>query len=264
MAILATMSASGRTEVTEAAAGVAAALAPLSAFPARLRDALAAAGLDPARPGTGTAWRQVLLGLVVDARAAGLTDALVDLVGACRGKLRTALDTVVGAGLDAVGTVGDVVALLDLEPVVAELSALHQRVRGEVAALAPDALLGDVVAQAHQVVDRLQHFDPLAPVRVVVDAALRAADRVFESVRPTTVFAPAVSLHARVTGLAAGLDVVGLLRPVLEALDAIAGQLDSGFDRTGGALADLQASLPDHVVENALDVAVGVDIGVSL
>lgn len=263
-AILSTMSASGRTEVTEAAAGVAAALAPLAAFPARLRDALAAAGVDAARPDAGTALREMLLRLVVDARASGLTDALVALVEACRGKVLTAVDTVVGAGLDAVDAVGDLVALLDLDPVVAELTALHEQVRGEVAALTPDALLGDAVADAQQVVDRLHDFDPLAPVRVVVDTALEAADRVFESVRPTAVFAPAVTLHARVVGLAAGLDVVTLLRPVLDALDAIGGQLDSGFDRTGDALTGLQASLPDRVVENALDVAASVDIGVSL
>ena len=78
------------------------------------------------------------------------------------------------------------------------------------------------------------------------------------------VFADVVALHRDVTELAAGLDVRGLLGPVLESLDVIAAQLDDGFDRTGDALQRLQAALPDRVVENPLSVGVDVGIEVSL
>jgi hypothetical protein len=113
------------------------------------------------------------------------------------------------------------------------------------------------------VIARVAGFDPLAPVREVIDAARAAAESVLESARPTVVFAPVVDIHQQVVGLAAGLDVASLLRPVLEALDSLAGQLDDGFDRTIDALQRLQAALPSEVVESPLggSVSGSIDVG---
>jgi hypothetical protein len=107
----------------------------------------------------------------------------------------------------------------------------------------------------------LRDFDPLAPVRDAVDAARAAVDAVLETARPTVVFADVVTLHHDVVGLAQGLDVAALLRPVLESLDGLAGQLDAGFARTGDALKRLQAALPDQVSSVDVEVDVGVSIG---
>jgi hypothetical protein len=149
---------------------------------------------------------------------------------------------------------------LDLTPVVAELTALHADVLAHVRAVSPEQLLGDVLDVADDVVARLRDFDPLAPVRDAVDAARAAIDAVLETARPTVVFADVVTLQHDVVGLAQGLDVAALLRPVLESLDGLAGQLDEGFARTGDALKRLQAALPDQVSS----VDVGVDVGVSI
>jgi hypothetical protein len=113
------------------------------------------------------------------------------------------------------------------------------------------------------VVARLRTFDPLAPVRQVILAAQAAADSVFESARPTVVFVPVIDLHRQVVGIARGLDVVSLMRPVLDALDGIAAQLDSGLDETGDALKELQDALPSEVSSTDLGIAASVDIGVS-
>ncbi len=256
---LVALAAPGRGELTEAAASLRVALGPLGAFPEKLRRLLAAVGLDPA----GRTFRQVLLDLAGAAGPAGLTAALTGLVEAARAKLVEVVDVVVGSGRASIDAVQGLLALLDLAPVVAELTGLQHQVHEEIAQLSPDALLGPPVAAAGQVVERLRTFDPLAPVRQVVDAALAAADAVFESARPTVVFAPVVDLHHRVVGVAAGLDVVALLRPILDALDGLAGQLDSGFDRTGDALHDLQDALPSEVSDSPLSLAASVDLGVS-
>lgn len=257
--VMTELTVSGRSEVTASASGLQAAIAPLGAFPARLRAVLAAVGLDP----DGQSLRTVLLGLLADAGPAGLTAALVELVTACRGQVLNALDVVVDSGHEVATTVQGLLYLLDLGPIVAELTALQQAVHDEVAHLSPDALLGEVVAEAEAVIDRLRAFDPLGPVRDVVTAAMTAADEVFESARPTVVFAPVVDLHHRVVALAGGLDVVVLLRPVLEALDGLAGQLDDGFDRTGEALQELQDALPSEVTSSDFAGSASVDLGVS-
>ena len=253
------LAASGRSEVTEAAAKLQVALAPLGAFPAKLRSLLETVGLNPG----GRTFRAVLPDLLSAAGPGGLTPALTDLVGAARGKLVEALDGVVGSGLAALDSVAGLLALLDLTPIVAELTALQTQVHDEVAQLTPEALLGDVVDGADEVIHRLHDFDPLAPVRQVITSAKEAADSVFESARPTVVFSPVIDLHHEVVGIASGLDVVALLRPVLDALDGIAVQLDVGLDKTGDALKELQDALPSEVSSNDLGISASVDIGVS-
>ena len=257
--VVAALGASGRSEVTESAAKLHVALAPLGAFPAKLRSLLDTVGLNP----EGRTFRAVLLDLLSTAGPGGLTPALTDLVTAARGKVVEALDVVVGSGLSAIESVEGLLALLDLAPIVDELTALQTQVHDEVAQLTPEALLGDVIHSADEVIERLQDFDPLAPVRQVITSVKDAADSVFESARPTIVFAPVIELHQQVVGIASGLDVVSLLRPVLEALDGIASQLDTGLDKTGDALKELQDALPSEVSSNALGVSASVDIGVS-
>jgi hypothetical protein len=253
------LGASGRSEVTEAAAKLNVALAPLGAFPAKLRSLLDAVGLDP----EGRTFRAVLLDLLSAAGPGGLTPALISLVAAARDKVVEALDVVVGSGISAIDSVQALLALLDLAPILDELTALQTQVHDEVAQLTPEALLGEVVHSADAVIDRLQAFDPLAPVRQVITSAKQAADSVFESARPIIVFAPVIELHQQVVGIASGLDVVSLLRPVLDALDGIAAQLDTGLDKTGDALKELQDALPSEVSSNPVSASASVDIGVS-
>jgi hypothetical protein len=257
--VLGMLAASGRSEVTEAANQLRTALEPLGAFPARLRAVLTSLGLEPA----GRPLRTVLTDLLAEAVRGPVPGELAGLITDAKGKVLEALEVVTQSGLDVVESLESVLDLLDLTPIVDELTALHTQVRDEVGQLSPDALLGPAVASGTQVIARLQAFDPLAPVKQVVQAALDAADEVFDSVRPTVVFAPVLELYQQVMSIVAGLDVASLLQPVLTAFDGIAGQLDDGFDRTGDALQELQAALPSEVQENSLGGSVSVDVGVS-
>ncbi|TCJ28950.1 hypothetical protein [Nocardioides jejuensis] len=257
--LLGTLAASGRSEVTEAASQLHVALEPLGAFPSRLRDVLTALGLDPA----GRPLRVVLTDLLREAVHGPVPGELAGLISDATAKVLEALDVVTQSGLDAVEALDSVLSLLDLTPIVDELTALHTQIHDEVAQLSPDALLGPVVASGTQVVDRLNAFDPLAPVKQIVQAALDAADQVFDSVRPTVVFAPVLTLYQQVMAIVSGLDLVSLLQPVLTAFDGIAAQLDEGFDHTGDALQELQDALPSEVQENSIGGSVSVDVGVS-
>ena len=255
----AALAASGRSEVSTAAAELRAALIPLDAFPAKVRSLLGALGIE----GADAPLRE-MLGHLLDLGGPGrLVPALSGLVGAIRDQVIAMLDAAMAPANDAVATIQGILDAFDLGPIEDELVALHQAVTEDVAALSPAALLGPVLEEADQVIARLAGFDPLAPVREVIDAARAAAESVLESARPTVVFAPVVDIHQQVVGLAAGLDVASLLRPVLEALDSLAGQLDDGFDRTIDALQRLQAALPSEVVESPLggSISGSIDVG---
>ena len=253
------LAASGRSEIDAAAAELRAALIPLDAFPAKLRSLLGALGV----PESTASFRDLLTALIDVAGPGRLVPALTELGVAVRDQVSAVVAAATQPVLDAVATVHAIIDAFDVGPIVADLVALHDQIVAEVAGLSPAALLTDVITEANEVIQRLHDFDPLAPVRDVIDAAKAAADSVLESSRPTVVFAPVVQIHADVVALAAGLDVGGLLRPVLDALTAIAGQLDDGFDRTGDSLIRLQASLPSEVsasgggISGSLDVSIG-------
>ena len=81
------------------------------------------------------------------------------------------LDAAMAPANDAVATIQGILDAFDLGPIEDELVALHQAVTEDVAALSPAALLGPVLEEADQVIARLAGFDPLAPVREVIDAS---------------------------------------------------------------------------------------------
>jgi hypothetical protein len=258
IAVTTTLAASRRSEITVASTGLRQALTPLDAVPARIRSLLAALGIDsPDQP-----FDQILLHLLQTAGPDRLVPALVGLVAALREKAIQVTDALLGPFTETIGAVRQALALLDLGPVLAELQGLYGDVRATLDAVDPATLLADVLASATATLDRLEHFDPLAPVRDVLDAALDTAHDVLDTARPTVVFADVVTMYADLVGLAAGLDVRALLAPVLSALDGLAVQLDDGFDRTGDALQKLQAALPGEV--SASSVTGSVDVGVSL
>ena len=207
-----------------------------------------------------------MLGHLLDLGGPGrLVPALSGLVGAIRAQVIAMLDAAMAPANDAVATIQGILDAFDLGPIEDELVTLHQAVTEDVAALSPAALLGPVLEEADQVIARLAGFDPLAPVREVIDAARAAAESVLESARPTVVFAPVVDIHQQVVGLAAGLDVdLRPSAPVLEAaLDSLAGQFDDGFGRTIDALQRVPAALPSEVVESPLggSISGSIDVG---
>jgi hypothetical protein len=254
------LAASGRSEVRAASTGLRAALVPLDTIPARVRAVLAALGLAAG----DEPFTEVLAHLLETAGPERLVPALAGLVEAARDKAIEALDALLVPANETVASARTLLDAFDLGPVVAELQGLHAEAVGFADALDPSVLLGDVLDAAQAAIDRLRAFDPLAPVRGVLDAAQAAADQVFQSARPTVVFAPVVGLHATVMGLATGLDVRELLAPVLAALDGLGIQLDEGFDRTGDALQALQAALPGGVSNGSASGGAEVELGVTL
>jgi len=254
------LAASGRSEVSTAAAELRAALLPLDAFPAKARALLAALGIE----GADAPLRDLLTHLMELGGPGRLVPALSGLTGAIRDQVIAMLDAAMAPANDAVATIQGILDAFDLGPIEDELVALHQAVTDDLTALGPEALLGPILQEADDVIGRLAGFDPLAPVREVIDAARAAADAVLESARPTVVFAPVVDIQQQVVGLASGLDVASLLRPVLEALDSLAAQLDDGFDRTIDALQRLQAALPSEVVESPIGGSISGSISVGI
>jgi hypothetical protein len=144
----------------------------------------------------------------------------------------------------AVGDVQGAIAAVDLSFLRTELEDLHRELIEEIEALRPSALLGELVTAAEQVLERAAGFDPLAPVRQVVDDMKAAIDAVVTRFRPTVLFAPILAAYDHILELAGGLDVRALLDPIIAALGDIEVQLEEGLQDAAAALTRLQEALP--------------------
>lgn len=256
-ALSADLAASARTEVSATAAGVRTSLAPLEAVQARAREVLTLLGLaGPDDPLT-----TVLTRLLDVAGPERLLPRLVGVVQSVTRKLVELVEAAMNPLRYVLGSAQGLIDLLDITPVLDDLTALHEDVVAQVESLTPEALLGGTLAEAAQTLERVADFDPLAPVRDVLDGALSAATGVLDTARPTVVFADVIGVHRDVRALAGGLDVRRLLEPVLTSLTGLAEQLDDGFDRTGDSLQRLQAALPDSVSGNSAGGSAEVSLG---
>jgi hypothetical protein len=254
------LAATGFSHVNATTDGLQDALAPLGSVLEWARSLLQRLGLTVEGGPLGA-----LLGVWLEqAGPHRVVPPLVELVEAIRDKV----GEIVAAALVPVETtatsVADALGVLDLAPVIDGIRAVHAEVLAEVESLSPTALLGPTVSAVDDVVDQLEAFDPLAPVRAVIDELRATVDEVFDTLRPSVVFADVVTIYTTVVDAAQGLDVRGLLDPVIAALEDLAGQLGVGLEEVATALGRLQDALPDSVSESGVSGSVSVDVGVSL
>jgi hypothetical protein len=260
VAALATISAAGRSEITAITDGLRDALMPLASIPAWLRQLASRFGIeDPDQPLTGIVQR-----LLDAAGPDRLLPPLTGLVMAIRDKAKEVVGAAFEPAENLITTAESIIAAIDIGPIIADVSGLHGDVVAQVDALSPETLLGDLLEAFNSLVARVEAFDPLAPVRAVIDDLELTVETTFETVRPSVLFQPVCDAYDTIVDLAAGLDVKSLLEPVLDALAGIAGQLDAGLDVTADALGRLQAALPSEVSSSSASGSVSVDVGVSL
>jgi hypothetical protein len=254
------MAGTGTSQITAVTGGLAQGLRPLTSIADWVRSLLGRFGLaDLDRP-----WPELLADLVVSLGPDRILPVLSEVVTALRAKVVAAVDAALAPVLGTVTAVEEAVAVLDLGPVIADLTDLHAAVGATVDQVDPAVLLGPTIDRADAVIDRVAGFDPLADVRAVIDALHATIDAVFRDAAPSVVFAPAIDVYTTIVDLAAGLDVKGLLQPVLDALDGLAAQLEVGITETAGALGRLQDALPDQVEDSAASVSGSVSVGLSL
>jgi hypothetical protein len=254
------LAAGGHSEIAATTGGLRDALAPLASVVEWARTLLDRLGLVTRGEPLGAllaVWLDELGPHRVVPPLVGLIEALRD--GA--GDLVTALlDPVESTAAAVQGALGAV----DLGPVVDGLTVVHASVLARVDQVSPGALLGPVVGALDDIVAALEAFDPLAPVGDVIATLRSTVEEVFGTLRPSVLFADITTIHDAVVDATRGLDVRGLLDPVLTALDGLAAQLGDGLEEVAAALARLQAALPDRVSDSGLTGSVSVDVGVSL
>jgi hypothetical protein len=241
IATLRTLESGGFSHVASAATGLRDGLRPLAAIRDQLISHLRRFGIDA----VGKDMRQVIREIFNVLRPSRALAPLVPLVTAIRNKLRAllvdGLVTPIRAGVTAVREVFD---HLDISPLREGLNALHAQIRTELNAFRPSVILGDLLTAVESLQARLASFDPLAPIRITIQALKTAIDEIALAFRPTVLFAPVLVTYDEIVELVDNLNVSTLLQPVLDELRDLATQLDEGLGRAGESFATLQEALP--------------------
>lgn len=150
------------------------------------------------------------------------------------------VDAVVTPIREALADVRSVIDALDISFVRTELAAARDDVVDTVEALRPSALLAPALTEVADLRDRVASFDPLAPVRAVVDGLVAVIDTFEREFAPTALAAPALEAYDTVRGAVTAVDIDNVLGPVLDALAGIEAQLTDGMNRVITALAGVQ------------------------
>lgn len=232
---------SGRSELTAVSRGLRDAVRPLTAVPQLLDALLGRVGIQVEGRGLGSALADALAELEPSRSLAPLTAS----VAALKAKVASLVhDGVVAPLQSAVSDLKSLVDDLDISFLRDDLQAIHDAIAADIDALKPSNLLGDVLSAVEVTQQTIAAFDPLAPVRDVVDAMKAAVTEVANEFRPTALFASILTAYEHILDAASGLDVQNLLKPILDAIDEVNRQLHEGLDETADALDHLQAALP--------------------
>lgn len=248
-----------------AADGLASAFAPLAPLADKARELATFVGVDPAElTGPGG----------VRAAVASLAYRLGPQVvlGALRSiaeRLTTRIAALIHDGLvvPLSGVLVELTGLLDalsVDPLLADFTDVRDRLTALVEGLRPSTVLAAPLAAFDGLRHTLETFDPLEPVRAVVDGLRAEIDAFAHDFAPSTLLAPLLTAYDDLAHLIGGFDVAGLLEPVLGALAEIGRVIDQGMDGVIDALAKLKAACAsDGGPVPGLDVSVAasVDVG---
>lgn len=175
---------------------------------------------------------------------------LEDLLAAVLDPLRQAIDDLLAA-LEA----------LNLDTLRAGLDGVQAEVRGKIEALRPDAILAEPLAAFADVQAAIQAFDPLGDVFDALEDVQTRALSVTGKLDPEALVATPQAIFDDILGAFEALEVEALVRPLLDQLDAIAGQVDTGLEETVTAFRRLQDALPDKIGSTSLSASASVSVG---
>jgi len=180
------------------------------------------------------------------------------VIAAFRDRLKTLIDEILAPVRAAIDDLAELIALIDLQPVIAGVEAVFQEVRGQLLAYSPNVLLHDQLAAFAGLKQTLLDFDPLAAILELLDGLRDTAARIVAKLSARALLESPLAIYDAIVDAFRQLNISTLLSPVLDALDNIALQVDQGLDETVEAFKRLQESLPPPGGGSSASVSVSV------
>lgn len=235
-----TLARTGLSQVDETLRNLVSAFEPAMAVRDVFRRILAMVGIEGLEEGMDEPIRRALE-VATPARVAGVLRPVFESI---RARLLAVLDAVLAPIRAGIADLRDLIGAFDLTPFREGLAAVHAEVRAQIESLSPMALLDPTLAAFDALRAELAAFDPLAPVRAVVDALEQTAVRVLDKLDGDALMEQPIRIYDEIAAALRAIDLEVLLAPILDRLNALASQIDDGLDGTGAALERLQDALP--------------------
>ena len=161
--------------------------------------------------------------------------------------MRDLLDSVFEPLLGAIEDLQALPGQLSLAGLIAELDTIHATVRGQIAQLHPDQVLGDALTALTGLRERVADFDPLALLNEALTALRDSSSRVLGKLDAEDILATPLAVYDKILADLGQLDLQRILVPLLDTLDALAAGVEQGLEDTTTAFQRLQAALPDQI-----------------
>lgn len=236
----ATLARTGLSEVDTTVAKLRSCLQPVSAVTAILRGFVRAAGLAQVDAGV-PAMFDALFAAAPPARLAAMTAPIFNAV---RDRVQVLIDAVIVPLKNAVAQLQGLIAAFDLAPLREAADAVFQQALAELRALSPAALLAAPIGAVNTLQAELAAFDPLAALIDVLDTLRDTAARLTAKLSAAQLLEDPVAIYREIVDAIDALNVSALITPVLELLDSIARDVDTGLDDAVAAFQRLQDALP--------------------
>jgi len=254
-----------RSEVQLSADGLGSAFAPLAPLLGKARELAAFVGLDPAELGGPGGLRLAVASLAERLGPEVLIGTLRSILTHLGDRLAALVhDGLVAPLQRAVGEVTGLLDALSADSLLRDFIAVRDRLTALVEGLRPSTVLAAPLAAFAGLQHTLGTFDPLGAVRTVTDGLRAEIDGFAHDLAPSALLAPLLTLYDDIAGAIGSFDVTGLLDPVLAALREIGRVIDGGMDEVIDALGRLKTACESDggpIPGLDLSVAASVDVG---
>ena len=230
----------GLSQVDVAMEGLGSAFSPLARVRSFIRSLFRALGI----PNLDASLKDVVRGILALLTPERLAEIFTPILDAVRARVGGLLDLILAPIQQAITHLKEIVDTFDLGPLREGLEAVYQEIRAGIASLSPSQVLQPTLASFDALKADLLAFDPLHPFKVLIDDLVATAHRVLDSLSGEELLEDPIRIYDDVVAALEALNLQNLLAPVLDALDSIAEQVDTGLDRTAEALVRLQGALP--------------------
>ncbi|MCP4600676.1 MAG: hypothetical protein GY847_09120 [Proteobacteria bacterium] len=173
-----------------------------------------------------------------------LAGILTPIFEAVHGRISDLIDTVVDPLKQGIEDLEGVVNAITLAPFIEAIDGVVTELKDQIQLLSPSHLLGPTLDAFDALKADLMAFDPLAPIDGLLKDFEDAINNIRDSLDANRLLSGPIRIYDEILNALKALSLDNLLEPVLDQLDNLAEQIDTGLDTTVESLEHLQDALP--------------------
>lgn len=239
-----TLRRTGYSQVDDTLARLRTALAPFDPYRTLVSRLAALLGIELGEGGATFSVANVLRPLLTSFSPARLSSLVTPLVVALRERISALLNAVFAPVNATLENLIQLIDALDLSPLSEAMDLVVSEIKAQIQAFSPLSLLEAPLGSFEALQNQLVESDPLAQVFTIIDEVQAVIVRVLGKLSVERLLASPLEMYDHIARELHKLQLDGLLTPLLDQLDVLASDVDTGLDATVEAFRGLQEALP--------------------